>query len=353
MYSAAFRKAAMADSFADLWTPSSKPTPPPQKLGLATNDSQLNNGLKRPQQDVFSLLSSAGSSAPGSRPLTPSSMNPTPKAAQAAPKPGLSGDAFSSLLPGSIGTSNTATMTIAEQAALAQKRKMDDYLKKHDQARVQAVAWDELDSLVVPGNTSTAGIGSQAKGSGDDGWGFGMLASGSSGSASTNKVSQPAEDDDWGLGDFAAGPSNTRISAPAPPSQSIWDFDEFASPVADAFHTSPRVPRSSSPRGFDIGNCEGTILDNDLHDDDDILGVLSKPVDAILKGMTPVSHLSTAQSTARLNRYCRASQISPVLRHPDHKTLNLEAALDRPHHRHTSSGRSSKWGSHLNKHGLL
>jgi hypothetical protein len=106
-------------------------------------------------------------------------------------------------------------MTIAEKAALAEKQKMEHYLKQQNQTRMQAAAWDGLDSLAVSGRNSASGVGRQAK---DDDWALGMTASSST---PANPVSQPSQDDDWGLGDFASVPSTTAPSLPVSSSQSI------------------------------------------------------------------------------------------------------------------------------------
>jgi hypothetical protein len=124
-------------------------------------------------------------------------------------------------------------------------------------------------------------------------------------------LKQADDDDDWGLSDFVSAPSTTKTPSPQPPSQpqsrtqsqsqSIWDLDEFTSPSAS--HSSASLPHDNPPApptirepqpqarshtpgddfSFDFGDREDRLLgdDNDSHDEDDILGVLSKPVDAI------------------------------------------------------------------------
>lgn len=187
-------------------------------------------------------------------------------------------------------------MTIAERAALVEKQKMEQYLKQQDQARMQAAAWNGLDSLAISGRNSTLGMGNHANHSKDDGWALGVSAS--VGNSSSTSANHTAEDDNWGLVDFVSTPSNTGSSHPVPSAQPIWDFDEFSSPAPVAstsrnlhpiVHES--APRPNNPGDFDFENREDILLGGDSHDEDDILGMLSKPVDTIPKRMSPVSHI--------------------------------------------------------------
>lgn len=281
----------MSDSFADLWnsTAPTKPTPPPQKLGSISQQSS-HLGVRRPQNDVFSMLSSAGSSAPNSRPITPSMSSAKPAATA---KSARSGDAFSTLLAGSIGaqSNNSANMTIAERAAKVERERREMLLRSQQNAAKAPTmsAWDGLDTLaqrsspasLKPSTASTSNLV-------DDDWGFGAAAAASTSNAApkAKPVSAPTvDDDDWGLGDFASAPSTSKPAKAPPParqasakSQAIWDLDEFSEVASDT--PPPRArQRSDSPgEDFDFGNREDRLLDNDENDEDDILGVLSKPV---------------------------------------------------------------------------
>lgn len=306
----------MADSFADLWNASapSKPAPPPQKLGSIS--STLSSSSRRPQNDVFALLS-ATSSASSSRPLTPSTAAASPP--QRPPQKGpASGDAFSGLLAGTLGTNGTgAPLTIAERAAQAERDRREGALRRHQAAaarvQTQSSAWDGLDTLAAarPTPTSTASSGPPEE---EEDWGLGLgsalrggVQNGGRASASP-VVSAPSrvdrDQDDWGLGDFAAKPSSmsTATSPAPPPRQAIWDLDDFASPSpAPPAHASSAEPLGSPPlireptphadplADFDFGNREDRLLndDGDEHDEDDILGILSKPVDALPKRGSP------------------------------------------------------------------
>jgi hypothetical protein len=126
---------AMSDAFADLWNQSlpSRPTPPSQKA--------LQQQLQPPQPrvDSFALLAS---SAPSSRPITPSKplVHPTPNDTPS--------DAFSDLLSGSLKPSvNASTLTIAQRAAQVQRATLIDLQSKPLVVKNQPSPWDGLDAL--------------------------------------------------------------------------------------------------------------------------------------------------------------------------------------------------------------
>lgn len=222
----------MADSFADLWNSAapSKPIPPPQKLGSLS--TQTNPSYpRRPQNDLFSQLSSTGSSSSNSRSATPVlAAKPTAKSpAQTA----SNGDAFSGLFGAgsSLATNRSAaTMTIAERAALAEQERINSLLQQHHAQQKQSStpsAWEGIDSL---GSKTFA-----------------------------TSAPKPKDEDDWGLEDFAASPV-----APASTSKALLDIGEFSAPAPD------NASRDSPAQDYDFGN--GT---------DDILGDLSRPVESI------------------------------------------------------------------------
>ncbi|KAJ6521342.1 hypothetical protein DFH09DRAFT_1425006 [Mycena vulgaris] len=263
----------MSDSFADLWNTTAPSKPTPQKLGSPA--PQINNAARRPQNDVFSMLSSASSPA-HSRPITPN----TRPAAQQRPSQSSAGggDAFSSLLGGTIGSNGngTANMTIAERA----KRVEMERLRKANAPPVVSTtvsAWDGLDTLAAGPSSST----SQTPGAGllDDDWGFGAAPAPAARSPAPAVVVD--EEDDWGLGlASAAAPPPPKSTAQPPKAQALWDhLDDFASSKP-----SPPARFASPTTDFDFGNRE---------DDFDILGDLGKPVSAIS------SRRSTPQTPAR------------------------------------------------------
>lgn len=295
----------MADSFADLWNSTApvKPATPAQKLG----SPGIPQVQRRPQHDVFSLLStSARNSAPNSRPLTPAQQRklspkpPGPSSSKSSPG-GL--DAFSDLLGGSSlsGTSNGANLTIAERAAKVERERQERLGGQQSVKQPQAAlsAWAGLDSLASPSTTTTFRMGSV--GTLDDDWGLGAPAAApqkASAVRTTKATPSPVvvqDDDDWGLGDF--GSARPSVSAPKPqhstssqPKGSIWDLDEFGSEPVSASPPplkSKELQRTDSPGDFDFGDREDGLLDKDSGDEDDILGVLAKPVDAIPKRASP------------------------------------------------------------------
>ncbi|EAU92449.2 UBA domain-containing protein 7 [Coprinopsis cinerea okayama7 len=158
---------------------------------------------------------------------------------------------------------NAANLTMAERAALAQKQK----------------------------------LASQSPASGTTG--------------STSIAATTIDDDDWGLGDFGAPskPSTQPQFAPQPkPSStqdsllgfdddvspttsqtttqkatgSLWDIDDFASPPS-----KPQEHVDNPDLDFDFGNREDRDFSSTSntaaqeHGEDDILGMLSKPVEAV------------------------------------------------------------------------
>ncbi|TFK33258.1 hypothetical protein BDQ12DRAFT_658124 [Crucibulum laeve] len=298
----------MSDSFADLWS-SSAPAKPAQKLGSIIPSVTSNAAPRRPQNDVFSMLSSAASSAPNSRPITPSmAALSQPKAAPSKPgsKTVSGGDAFGDLLGSSLaGGTNGVNMTIAERAAQAEKQRLEQMQRRQQEVKKQASAWDGLDTLGI----SNAKPSSSSSSAMDDDWGFGSSLAAPASKPTPQRTPPPpvvAVDDDWGLSEFSTAPipqsqpPPSRSTSQTSKSPSLWDLDEFSSPPSAARSPSPPIPakrRPDSPGDFDFGDREDGdgLLDSNSQDEDDILGVLSKPVDAIPKGST--SSLSRTQAT--------------------------------------------------------
>ncbi|RDB20082.1 UBA domain-containing protein 7 [Hypsizygus marmoreus] len=300
----------MSDSFADLWnsTAPSKPQQPPQRLGSITPG---NTSLPtRPKQDVFSLLSSAASSTPNSRPITPSTTgynssqqrlttpNPITK-----PTSSSGGDAFSGLLSGSLSTANgSARMTIAERAAEVERQKLESLRRHHQHVKTQAPsAWDGLDTLVksttpVPAQPSAVATNL------DDDWGFDSLLSQEPATQPDTIKPTPPPVDYW-TGNLPTAPDHLITSQP-------WGS------TASSSSQSPPLPerkRSDSPGDFDFGNREDALLDDDSNDEDDILGALSKPVDSISRRKSPLNHNGSRHDTP---------SPPPPPRHPSSVTNN-------------------------------
>ncbi|EKM59999.1 uncharacterized protein PHACADRAFT_250840 [Phanerochaete carnosa HHB-10118-sp] len=129
--------------------------------------------------------------------------------------------------------------------------------------------------------------------------------------ASANMRVIQATDDDWGLDDFVSKPASMVAPSSQPSSKtgSLWELDEFSSPVASGpIRTSPgHNVRSSTPGSFDFGDREDGLLNDASGDENDILGELGRPVqpeltrpmDAPATRATPSPHPPVAQSRSR------------------------------------------------------
>ncbi|KAG6866605.1 hypothetical protein C0991_000715 [Blastosporella zonata] len=307
----------MSDSFADLWNSSAPTKPAPQKLGSAP----ANNVPKRAQHDVFSMLSSAGSSNSSSRSMSPavSGVSSQRTAPTPATKPLSSGgDAFSGLLSGSLaaGANGNTRQTMAERAAEAERQKLES-LRRHQQSVKPPTpsAWDGLDSLAKPvAQSAPSLVPKHGNALLNDDWGLDSFVSQR---APVTKPSPPppvpaasaADDDDW-LGDFAHKP----VSQPKPQAfgtsrQKLREDDSSPPPL-------PARRRADSPGDFDFGNREDALLGDDSNDEDDILGALSKPVEAIPKRRSPPAAIretpSSMQSSSRTNGRTATPSSRPV-----------------------------------------
>ncbi|KAJ7210672.1 hypothetical protein B0H12DRAFT_1213520 [Mycena haematopus] len=272
----------MSDSFSDLWNTTAPSKPAPQKLGSPS--PQLNNAaVRRPQNDVFSMLSSA--STPNSRPITPN----TKLSAQQKPSGSSIGgkDAFSSLLGDTLSSNGNGmeNLTIAERAKRVEAERMRQASMPKPVASTIS-AWDGLDSLAVGSSSSASKTTSSALL--DDDWGFGATPAAPT-KVTTQKVQSPPvlnEIDDWGLDFGSVTPAPAKQSTPEPPKAALWDhLDDFVS-----VKPSPPARYASPTTDFDFGDRE----DNNTGGDDfDLLGDLGKPVDTIS------SRRSTPQQPAR------------------------------------------------------
>lgn len=366
----------MSDSFADLWnstTPSQaqKPIPLSQQKPVTPPYSQ-----PKPKHDVFSLLSQSSSattrsgslgasnSRPGSslatsssnsRPLTPSmssSGTATSRPSSGASKPpASSGDAFNNLLAGTLGgtSKSMANMTIAERAAMVEKQRLASQLKSPAVSAVPSShQWAGLDALGGGPIAPTASRSSKAVVDDNDDWGLGDFAA----PTTVKPKAQPAAKADSLLdfGDFDSGPSRARAPSQPPPAQqsktgSLWDLDEFTSGSSNPASTqSNGQEKFDSPDfDFDFGNREDASNGRSHHDEDDILGDLSKPVEAI-----------RAQSST-VCCYFRNTDQFPLLSayRPHHLRLHLVDKHRRPQeHRPLHRiywARSLKWVFHYSK----
>jgi hypothetical protein len=266
----------MPDAFAALWNssaPIKSNNSPPQKLGSAA--SQATMAARKPTQDVFSLL--AASSAPNSRPLTPSPADP--KASKKLPAVAVSGDAFSGLLDSTLGGSSK-NLTIAERAARAEQEQRERMQKHQQSVHTQSLAWDGLDLLANPSSVNPS------KTTLDD-WDLGIVEPSKQASKAVFAKAPPPEDD-WGFSEFSSQPPAATSSASAtPPPQTILDLDDFSLLAVQDPRPPPTSQRTAPSFGsqgdLDSIDLRDGLLGDEHQDEDDILGILSKPVDAIPK----------------------------------------------------------------------
>lgn len=281
----------MTDSFADLWStaaPSSSAPQKPRKLNdliSSTTPSQQ----PRPQNDIFSLLAASNSgSSSNSRTSSPGAANQTSlKPTSQKPISPPNGDAFSGLLSSSFKNGGSENLSMAEQAAKAEKERRERLLGSSKQAatKTQSSAWVGLDALGTSSFTPPPKQATQQK-QDDFDWVFDTPVSTSSKPAppppSTKKPPViPDEDDDWGLSDFGSesAPAPARSAPrqrPTKPS-SIWDFEDAES-LEQPSPPPRKANRPNSPGGdFDFGDREDGLLDNDSNDEGDVLSSLSGP----------------------------------------------------------------------------
>lgn len=148
-------------------------------------------------------------------------------------------------------------------------------------------AWDGLDSLGQ--RSSPAVVSTSQSPLSDNDWGFGTPIPGAS------KLAAPVtavDDDDWGLGDFGSSARQSQKASPKPATraQNMWDLDELS-------NEEPLRRMTDSPSDdFDFGDREDGLLDfheqGKVHDDD-ILGELGRPVDAVPRRPSPSNNQSS------------------------------------------------------------
>ncbi|KAJ3818538.1 hypothetical protein F5880DRAFT_1599364 [Lentinula raphanica] len=275
----------MSDSFADLWNsaaPPSKPAQKPQTLGspsIQPNPSYSRNT----QNDLFSQLSSRGSSAMNSRSTTPASVPPSLQQKNSSKSiPNTSNaDAFSNLFgAGSslAGNRSTANLTIAERAALAERERLERSVQQRQAPTPTSSAWDGLDSLGNQTLPKSSTFSSSPVP--EDDWGLNSHSVAQP--VSSVKKSEP--EDDWGLADFANGSTSVAASvAKSAPSTSgaFWDMEELSAPGSQSQSTA--LEKSDE-------------LHSASQDTDDILGDLSRPVEAIRRERLEKNRITASPS---------------------------------------------------------
>ncbi|KAI0751185.1 hypothetical protein C8Q80DRAFT_1268465 [Daedaleopsis nitida] len=287
----------MSDAFADLWnsTGASKPAEAPRNLGAMASGTPMQPAAPRkPQNDVFSMLASAGSSSSfasrsGTPAHSPSLVSNTPVRSMQTSPNGVpinatrsGGDAFSGLLSGSLSaaqSSSTTNLTMAQRAALAEKERMERAQTSAAAPKV-ASAWAGLDAL--GGSISASSKTSTSARDPLDDFGFGSFPSPASARApSKSPQPAPAPDDDWGFGNLTSPPIKAAPSSTqAAPTSDLFGFDDLVS-VSSPTRAALSVPRRpTTPGDFDFGDKEDGLLGSQS-DEEDILGDLGKPVEQL------------------------------------------------------------------------
>ncbi|KAJ3787612.1 hypothetical protein GGU10DRAFT_308639 [Lentinula aff. detonsa] len=286
----------MSDSFADLWNsaaPPSEPSSKPRKLGsplVQSNPSYTRNT----QNDLFSQLSSQGSSASNSRSATPSSA-PSLLSQKNLTKYNSNGDAFSGLFAAGsslAGNRSTANMTIAERAAQAEKERLQRSLQQRQASSSTSSAWTGLDSLGSKTFVTSSTISPPAPA--EDDWGLGVPEVARPAASSSNSQVE----DDWGLADFAnsPAPSHTSTTKLKPSSAgAFWDMEELS---------------ALGSQSQSIGLGKGVESTSSADHTDDILGDLSRPIEAIQRERHEKNQTAMESSQSPfLNSH--ASRLSP------------------------------------------
>ena len=237
-----------------------------------------NTGVNRPNTssfDAFSILSGPNSSNSNSRSATPANLNRT-QGQQIRPTNQGGADAFSSLLGASFSSSSsTANMSLADKQAAALKERQAKLAQKQVVDAKEASVWSGLDligqsSVPISGANSTPSTNLHTN---DEDWLFDKVNS------STSKPSQSTSsllEDDWGLSDFAIQP--TQKAAPQTSSNDPMSLIDSLDNSSISFSQSQ--PQPSANHSVDDG-------------DDDILGMLGRPVESVPKQETPDRVVST------------------------------------------------------------
>jgi hypothetical protein len=278
----------MSESFSDLWT-SSNPVksqqPQLKTLAAAVNNSA--NASRRTTPDAFSMLASAGSSQPNSRPITPSFIRQQPSS---KPPTSNAGDAFGGLVSFGDSTSRDDGLTIAERAAKADRERKEKLEREQAALKSQGSFWDQYEGAptLAPSKPAPSKPAVPAKFNG--GWDLDFLTSDP---IPPPQPSQTAETNGrtaaWNL-DFMSSEPTVSVTPPtAKPSRDIFDIDELATLGAVQQTRSNEPSRTNTPGSFDFGDREDALLEDG--DDEDILGSLARPIEVVRRA-SPVVRTS-------------------------------------------------------------
>ncbi|KIJ55106.1 hypothetical protein M422DRAFT_23757 [Sphaerobolus stellatus SS14] len=311
--------------FSDLWTPSNPAKTQKTTLSTlgATAKSNSANTSRVATPDAFSLLS-ATRSPQQSRPITPALSKTTPSSKPAS----INNDAFGGLVSlGGSSSSRDDNLTIAERAARAEQehkrllekdtaafKSQGSFWDKFESstpssqpapapAKAQAPAWDDFDVLSAPPAQSKPVASSN---NGDLLSDFDFLGSGSQATPAMPPKAKP---------DISASNNNDLLSdfdllgspSYAPPSTQSRNRSPFDEPTSSLSSLSPAAgpSRTDTPGSFDFGNRE-----DGLDDEDDILGDLAKPIEAVRKP-TRETVTRERQQTTRVPEPNRRSSSPP------------------------------------------
>ncbi|KAG8893858.1 hypothetical protein FRC00_009928, partial [Tulasnella sp. 408] len=310
------------DDFKDLvWTSPSSSTPNSTSAAAKPGSSY----------DPFSMLAASSTanrgtpnylsstSGPPSRTLTPSNAAKPQQASATSPS-----DAFSGLLSfgGSSGSGTGANMSMAERQAQVERKRREEEERKAQEAKLHGAFWDKFDaggslggggssSTTLPAKTSANGpstlLPSVAKPTttGTANPSLGNILQPSSRPISPavrptaspkppSVASQPPQGKssltvwDFDLLGTSTTPasSSTAQQATSQTDDLLGEFDVFAQKPAAKSANAPSAPqRSDSPGDFDWGDREDRDEPNGADkysgDEDDVLGLLSQPVDKV------------------------------------------------------------------------
>ncbi|KAH8113405.1 hypothetical protein DFH11DRAFT_1689547 [Phellopilus nigrolimitatus] len=223
--------------------------------------------------DAFSVLAS-----------TPSSSKPnSAEAGRAAAVTQGSADAFSSLLV------NSGSMSLADRQAAALREQQAKALNARIAKENESAVWSGLD-IIGQGSSSNSASNTRSL------------------SDTTLKPTAPPSthaEDDWGLSDFGSQPQTSGRAQERSGSRdsislldALDDSTQDRDLLFDAFGERKEDPLTSN-------NFENT--------EDDILGMLAKPVESMPKRPTPPQPAPSASSQARTSTRARASSPPPHL----------------------------------------
>ena len=202
-------------------------------------------------------------------------------------------------------------MSLAERQKAAQKEMQSKAAQASALREKEASVWSGLDMMgMSQASTTSQGTAKFPPAPSNDGWIFDKMQSlpGPTAPATVAQQASSVLDDDWGLGDFGATSSNAR--------RPIDSTKSNVTPMAmfDSFDDGDIIPESFVSR-----KQAPTQQEANLGDDEDVLGLLGKPVEAVPKA-PPRSRSVRIESLLELNadsNLLTAPQVSRANAEPD------------------------------------